>query len=77
MITTTGNIRTEEPKKPVPVASPNCEQTGDFRWYVDNRVPTNTTSTLQQGWIDSTGKIYWSDVPVVFANPTPLKDFKS
>jgi len=79
MITTTSNIDRSETttEKPVTKAIETWEQTGDFRWYVDNRIPSDTTSVLQQKWVNSEGKVHWSDVPVVFSNPVPIKNFKS
>ena len=77
MIATTGNIRTEEqqPKKEVPMQQ--WIQSLNFRHFVNNSIPSSTTSVLQQQWVSSDGVTKWVDIPVVFSKPTPLKDFKS
>ena len=79
MITTTGNIRTEEPIKVKAKAKlvENWSQTYNMRHYVNNDIPSATTSTLQQEWVSSEGITKWVDIPVVFSTPMPMKDSKS
>lgn len=51
--------------------------TVQFRWHVNNKIPSDTTSVLQQEWANNNGETRWIEVPVVFSNPIPLRDTKS